>query len=522
MTETASKDNLVQALSDAQSAGQWMSWTGWICALCWWGAGAGGLLALIGWQALISQPAAIIIAAAVLIFVPGLLMAMSGLMAQQSLRTQRANEIILKASATLLAPADTASTGIASVAEATRVNVELVNRTVSEALAALKKTTDMVENERLRAESVSYAMADNTRDLTQRLTEERIAIEQLARALEQQTRALTEAIPRQAAAMSEAAKQASAEVTEADAALEKRMYEMKNAGSTLAVRLIDLEAVGKDAMTRADALSESLARIEEKLSQSAKLVETAENASSIAVDAASGVSDALQDAVSSALDTARQANAEITESTRKLHEDAARLLSQVKLAVEDPSKVTVQPAVAPPPGRRLAEANGINGAHANGDGRPGPSLPLRGSTPARPLPPPTAPAAADEDLFDVEAEERAPRITQMNGDTNGSGNGATEWRDIIADISAETPESADDSPALPREETAETLITHLQSSGIPLPTAIKPRDKRKIAAAAKKDDKARRVAIRQVAGTEVDRVATRLRKDDTLMRLAQR
>ncbi|MEL7453818.1 MAG: hypothetical protein AAGJ50_10665, partial [Pseudomonadota bacterium] len=74
---------------------------------------------------------------------------------------------------------------------------------------------------------------------------------------------------------------------------------------------------------------------------------------------------------------------------------------------------------------------------------------------------------------------------------------------------------------LPREETAEVLINRLQGSGIPLPTAFRPKDKRRIAAAARKDDKARRHAIRDAAGNEVDRVAIRLRKDDELMRLAR-
>ena len=115
-------------------------------------------------------------------------------------------------------------------------------------------------------------------------------------------------------------------------------------------------------------------------------------------------------------------------------------------------------------------------------------------------------------------------------DNNKAPEQAPEWRDIIADIgNGKTEQTAashaanghEKSPRPPREATAEELIFRLEDSGIPLPTAFRARDKKKIAAAARKNDQARRTAIRNVAGGEVDRVTVRLSKDSALLQLAQ-
>ncbi|MEM9054384.1 MAG: hypothetical protein AAGB16_03580, partial [Pseudomonadota bacterium] len=94
-------------------------------------------------------------------------------------------------------------------------------------------------------------------------------------------------------------------------------------------------------------------------------------------------------------------------------------------------------------------------------------------------------------------------------------NGNASLSEIIADMERE------DTPALSREETAEQLIVHLGDSGIRLGEIFKPKDKKKIALSARKGDTKRRMATRQSAGRQVERVRGRLRGDSELMSLAR-
>ncbi len=92
--------------------------------------------------------------------------------------------------------------------------------------------------------------------------------------------------------------------------------------------------------------------------------------------------------------------------------------------------------------------------------------------------------------------------------------GEMGWRDIISDMSRDDPLPRD------REEVADRLISRLQSSGIQLPEAFKPKMKRKIAEAARKGEQQRKAAILEHAGRQVERVTQRLRNDDDLRELA--
>jgi hypothetical protein len=99
----------------------------------------------------------------------------------------------------------------------------------------------------------------------------------------------------------------------------------------------------------------------------------------------------------------------------------------------------------------------------------------------------------------------------------GSGANGSALRDIISDISRE--ESGQ--PTEDREQIAENIVNRLQTSGIPLGEVFRPRSKKKIASAAHKGDAARREAIREQAGKEVERVSHRLRGDPKLGALAR-
>jgi predicted nucleic acid-binding Zn-ribbon protein len=99
----------------------------------------------------------------------------------------------------------------------------------------------------------------------------------------------------------------------------------------------------------------------------------------------------------------------------------------------------------------------------------------------------------------------------------GSGGNGSALRDIISDISRE--ESGQ--PPEDREQIAENIVNRLQTSGIPLGEVFRPRSKKRIASAAHKGDTARREAIREQAGKEVERVLHRLRGDPKLGALAR-
>jgi methyl-accepting chemotaxis protein len=89
------------------------------------------------------------------------------------------------------------------------------------------------------------------------------------------------------------------------------------------------------------------------------------------------------------------------------------------------------------------------------------------------------------------------------------------WSDILADI------STDDRPSLPREENAERIIQKLMDSGIRLTEIFRPRDKKKIATAARKGDGTRRNAVVDAASRQVQRVQKRLDTDSDLMLMAR-
>ena len=90
------------------------------------------------------------------------------------------------------------------------------------------------------------------------------------------------------------------------------------------------------------------------------------------------------------------------------------------------------------------------------------------------------------------------------------------WRDIISDM------SRDESGGKPdREDIADELIQRLQTSGILLPEAFRPKAKRKIAEAARQGERQRRAAIMDNAGRQVERVSQRLRTDRDLQQLAR-
>ena len=121
-------------------------------------------------------------------------------------------------------------------------------------------------------------------------------------------------------------------------------------------------------------------------------------------------------------------------------------------------------------------------------------------------------SSGDADVFEDREDEGDDILASAAPNGLASGNSLS---DIIADM------ERDERSTLSREETAETLLDQLQESGIRLNEIFRPKDKKKIAFAARKGDKQRRSAISQHAGRQVERVRQRLRGNLELMTLAR-
>lgn len=525
-------------LNETGQTGNWVFWSCLLLALIWWGS-AGALFFLQAEAlSLFAFPVPLLLCGSVLLAIPGIVLIMIGFIGRQSVRARAANRLILKAATQLLAPAQSATREISTLADATRESTRTIDLTTSEALASMKAMHEALSAERLRAESVSYAMADNTRDLTSRLADERKGLETLTKAMEAQADMMREVIPQQSAAMVAAAKAAGEEVRAADDALEVRLNHLKQAGSTLAVRLTDLDAIARNAAERTDGLVQSIAAIEDKLSRSDKTIERAEQSSAMAVEAASSVGQALQDAVSAALDGAREANEEIDRISRQLHEDTARSITELRLAgieattgqsatarakrsrIDGAERPTTEPATPSDVARNGKQTASVQQAVVLASEAPPATL---RTEPSQPLPPLTAPTATDTDLFEGTSSDTDTIVPpNIHVDPAHKPAQATGWSDIISDLDSEARGGATgDLDQMDRQEIAIGLIDRLQTSGIALPTIFRPRDKKKIAAASRKSAKARRNATRDISGPEVDRVYNRIRKDDELNAMAQ-
>ena len=578
-------------LETARKAGSWMLWSGVALALLWWVCSGYAAFTWMGSDTLNTMPTGLALAAAGLIVLPGLVLIFAAALARQSRRTHEANLLLISASESLLAPAKSAESGIETLAEATRRSSALINQSSRDAIASLTATSKALEDERLRAESVGYAMADNARELSGRLSEERTALEALSKKLDEQSAMVHQAGPAQLAEVDAATARVQSSFNETDALLRGRIHELEQASSKLARQLLSLDDISNDAVQKTEALTQSITTIEARLAKTQDTIEMAEKASSMAVDAATQTGQALTDAVSDALDKARIANNEITDkslliqqtSTQAMEElrkagaaaatTAARVQEQsLGIAASDLIPTGEPPVVAPEVeidtqptvhlNRGPTEAPEIDEMLAAPEAPEGPSAepkpPIEFSPPissrrphrtrriyTQPADPiaETRPPAEETDLFD-KADAVAEQAMELGAETtpvylnrpHRAGNtpprpknpAASEWRDIIPDIEQEgdipgEPAASRAQPVIhSREETAAQLIERLEGSGIALPRTFGARDKKKIAVAARKDEKTRRNAIRSAAGQDVERVAARLRNDDTLRDLAHR
>ncbi|MEM7493846.1 MAG: hypothetical protein AAF296_10715 [Pseudomonadota bacterium] len=563
---TAPKERLTsiqKRLDEARLAGRWLMWAGWGLAMLWWGAAFGGAIALVGFVRLESFGTAAVIAGVITLILPGFLMIVASLFAREQVRSSASNALVIEAAAQLLQPLETTGEAATNFAQSMQQASSEVDKTMSHALTAMRAVSEELGDERHRLESVTYASADNARDLATRLSEERTTLEDLTRELQRQTETLNTAIPSQIKLMVESANQASQDVASAEDGLKARLASLDTTGQNLRTRIEALDHLASEAEKRNETLLFAISRMEEKLEQSRRTVETASRAGELAAAAATTTGDRLVDSVNAALDHARQASREIQEQSFQASETAAKALANLKRAGEEAS-VAVQSAAislnSDEPDLHddelFKEADTTDLVETEEVETQAPQIEETAELPQSPS------RVRDDELFEVNADKMAaamledipneadPEMSaeddeivetdvevidavyeetetpQVNGSDQSNSiieppkrtpatNGSATLSDIIADMERE------DSPTLSREETAERLIDRLTESGIKLNEIFKPRDKKRIALAARRGDSKRRVSTRQSAGRQVERVRGRLRSDSDLMALAR-
>ena len=575
MSDVATPDKMkpsdaIERLQAAQNASGWLAWGGLGLAFLWWVAALVGTVAMLGAETLGQIDPTLTVAGLIAIILPGLMLVLAGMMAREQARATAANALVLEAAARLLLPAETMADEAKTFASEMSTASAEVDRSMGHALSAMKAMSAEIGDERQRLESVTYASADNARELASRLGNERNGLEQLAKDLREQTDLLNEAIPEQARLMVDSAKAAATEVSAAEDALQGRLSSLDQTGRSLAQKISAMDTLAAEAGERNETLLFAIARMEEKLEQSRKTVETAARAGELAAAAAGTTGDRLMESVKIALDGAKDASSQIQNQTFEASESAARALADLKEAGQQAAAAVRAAGMAARAEMDIAERRATNTSQAllkktktletrvapdveADDGSEDPILETEieaapKSKSAKVVQSPSR--AVEEDLFEASANRMAKAMlddetedTSQDELSNGS-NG--DVRDVFAEdeddepvrlekpvASSKPPKSGeslsdiiadmerDERSLLSREETAEALLGQLQESGIQLTDIFRPKDKKRIAVAARKGENQRRSAINQQVGRQVERVRQRLRGNLEMMTLAR-
>ena len=132
-------------------------------------------------------------------------------------------------------------------------------------------------------------------------------------------------------------------------------------------------------------------------------------------------------------------------------------------------------------------------------------------------PPPFDPLDDLDDEIELEADAAPPppnAVSEPRPQPQPSREEAG-WSSILNDMDREA------AGEMSREETAETVIRRLETAGVHLANVFRPKDKKKIAQAARKGEQQRRLAIQSAARNELERVARHVRGNDALADLAK-
>lgn len=569
------RDSILELLEQANSAGRWLPWGGFAAALIWWGAAIGAALAIFGFEQIRSGPALLVSTSGLLVFLPGFLMIMAGLMARQSVRAERINSIVLTSATRLLSPTKETTDSVNLLADETRQSVEALNNTMAKSVETVRQMSSEVEAERMKIEAVSYAAADNARDVADRLGDERAALEKLAHLLKSELEAIQTLFPQNLQMLSDGVVSAHREIASAEGALKTRVLAMEQTAQRLAERLKGMQALTEDAFHKSNQVEAAIGEIEKKLGRSQELVRNAEAAGNMAAGAVEDAGRRLDAAVTAALSGARELTQQLAQQSAAVDVLSEQGPSNRAVATPSVDSDSVAEDVEPPEivhGSSETEDTAAYSSHeldpeeANdalfgdnaeelsaGDidlfdesegpleeGTPtepasGNNVPVDSFAPKPPLaaskPPPQSSVQSDEDLawskILADLQEPKPASEQGLASTDNKPELAQPARSEAVEPAfkslLEPPKSHDPfaSPPLSREAQIKDLVSRLTGSGIRLGDVFKAKDKRKIATAADRSDEGRRLAVRKCARREIERVQARLRKDPDLRQTAE-
>lgn len=535
-----SMDRVNEALETARSGSSWLPWTGLALAFIWWASIAGLVVYQFGIGEVLALGPPLLLVATMLVLLPGLLVIVGATMAAEQRRSARANAVILQAAGQLLHPARAVAGESVMLADAMKTSASSIETEVRKALNTMREASTQLGDERMRMESVSYACADNARDLTERLTEERRLLENITRDLRAQLDQVETSIPRQAELVVESCQRAAAALAGSDSVLEDRLSRLDGANADLGRALAEIDRVTDVVSQRQQAFAQDIARLGSDLSASRNVTEDAMRASEMATQAAKDTGAALQAAVADAIEKAHRAALDIQSEARDAMKltDAAladmRASAAAAISVANGTDMGADtPREAPQASHTAAtdastggpqRTRGMDDIFEDFGGQPttanGPTNAAARAEPVQPpvirvpeRPAPTAPEAAPQPAEDMRADpvNRPSSVVQ----------GAASLRSILADIDKADgvhPTLGDGAQHL---DSGIALVERLSASGIALPRVFRSRDNKKLMQAAKQGEGELRRTVQTIAGDEVHRVAVRLRKDGGLMGLAR-
>jgi hypothetical protein len=319
-------------LDAARSAGAWMPWAGAALALLLWGGVGAWMVAVLGFDGILSQPPLVLAGGFAALFAPGLALICAGIMAREGARSAEANAVVLNSARMLLEPAEASRSEVASLGEAVAQQTQLFNRALTETRTRLDSLKGDFESSVTAALKAAEIVRADSEVLVSKMGAERQSLTQLAENLRSQSDQLAKAIPRHAQLMAEATRAAQDQVRQADTTLDQRLRDLNETAGHLAQRINQLDTMGSESRKRAQNLASVLMRLDEQLVQSTRMVEAATKAGELAAAATKSTAETLRDTMSDAIGSALQATETITSRSAQASEDARQSLTLMKEA----------------------------------------------------------------------------------------------------------------------------------------------------------------------------------------------
>ena len=559
-TSQRSASSTDRALAHARTAGGWLPWLGALVGLVWINGCIAFAMGFLGLSNILALSPWLLSGGTLIIVTPALLIWLASILARESRRSALANTLVLEASRQLLNPAKALEADTASLASAITKETGRLTAQTAAARDELQAFLTRYASERAEAEEALTQQSAQLRTQFDRIKAEREALDDLTDALDRQTKDMAELLPRQARQMADAAREAHQEIAASDTALSERIASMRDAAGDLQEQVSALDTLAKAAGQRTTTLANTLQRMDEHLTSANSKIDTAAKSGELAAKVAAETGLSLESAVANALDNAREATSYIKAETDRLSADMRGVMADLEAAGDQAEKsmkaagvaarsnaddiesqiahvsellyraaaratetaeaglerarmrierasafLTGQDSdgapVADDPGFSRA-ATGLRGLQRDEDLPPPPKPAVHlpepepedetevaspAGTAQSPLPPQaeTAPVAAGDDEF-------ISAFSEATGQARSKGN--LTWRDLLSTM--------DEPPN--RDGDAELLIDHLSKSDIRFPDTFRNRDTRRIAAAARKGEQARRRAILDAAPRQVN------------------